>query len=79
MRPVSCSAQKDETVKNVASTMAAAALAAVVSFGVVDAAYADISGLTPCSESKAYEKRKKKEIQGLEKRMAKVQTRHCRT
>lgn len=73
VRPVSCSAQKDETVKNVASTMAAAALAAVVSFGVVDAAYADISGLTPCAESKAYEKRKKKEIQGLEKRMAKYE------
>lgn len=73
VRTVSCSAQKDETAKNVAGTVAAAALAAVVSFGVVDAAYADISGLTPCSESKAYEKRKKKEIQGLEKRMAKYE------
>lgn len=73
VQPVTCSVQKDQSMRNAANTVAAAALAAVVSFGAVDAAYADISGLTPCAESKAYERRQKKEISGLEKRMAKYE------
>eukprot|EP00803_Ostreobium_quekettii_P011066 evm.model.scf_76.18 EVM.evm.TU.scf_76.18 scf_76:142442-144746(+) len=72
-RPVTCSAQKDDSAKAIAGTVAAAALAAVVSFGAVDAAYADISGLTPCAESKAFQRRKAKQISGLEKRMAKYE------
>ena len=46
-RPVSCSAQNEK-----ATAVAAAALAVALGFGQVDAAYADVAGLTPCSESK---------------------------
>jgi hypothetical protein len=63
-RPVSCSAQKEK-----ATAVAAAALAVALSFGQVDAAYADVAGLTPCSESKAFQKREKKEIATLQKRL----------
>lgn len=54
------------------AALAAAALAAVVSFGAVEDAKADIAGLTPCAESKQYARRQKKEISGLTKRLAKV-------
>merc|ERR1719440_2478959 len=37
-------------------------------------ASADISGLTPCSESKAFTKRKNQEIKELQKRMKKYET-----
>lgn len=57
-----------ETVKQASTAVAAAALAAVVGFGSVDAAYADISGLTPCSQSKAFAKQEKKELKNLTKR-----------
>lgn len=56
--------------------VAAAALAAVIGFGQVNAAKADISGLTPCSESKAYQKRLKNELKALNKRLKNV--RACR-
>ncbi len=46
-RPVSCSAQNEK-----ATAVAAAALAVALGFGQVDAAYADVAGLTPCAESK---------------------------
>jgi hypothetical protein len=59
-------------VKQVSAAFAAAALAATVGFGSVDAAYADISGLTPCADSKAYAKVQKKELKGLEKRLKQV-------
>jgi len=65
-RAVSCSAQK-EAGKQVAT--AAAALALTFGFGAVDAAYADVAGLTPCSESKAFAKRKKNEVKALQKRL----------
>lgn len=52
--------------------VAAAALATVLAFGQADAAKADISGLTPCSESKAYAKRLKNEVKGLNKRLKNV-------
>ena len=61
-RAVSCSAQKQEAGKQVATGVAAAALALTFGFGAVDAAYADVAGLTPCSESKAFAKRKKNEV-----------------
>eukprot|EP00879_Flechtneria_rotunda_P000398 GHRR01000491.1.p1 GENE.GHRR01000491.1~~GHRR01000491.1.p1 ORF type:complete len:229 (+),score=76.24 GHRR01000491.1:64-750(+) len=67
-RAVVCSAQKDDSVQ-LSKAVAAAALAAVVGFGQVDAAKADISGLTPCSESKAYQKRLKNEVKALNKRL----------
>jgi len=48
---------------------AAAALAVAFGFGTVDSAYADVAGLTPCSESKAFAKRKKNEVKALSKRL----------
>lgn len=57
---------------DVSKAVAAAALAAVIGFGQVDAAKADISGLTPCSESKAYQKRLKNELKALNKRLKNV-------
>ena len=67
-RVVSCSAQQ-EAGKQVAT--AAAALALTFGFGAVDAAYADVAGLTPCSESKAFAKLKKKEV-GRQRRMVAI-------
>ena len=61
---------------NVAQKVAAATVAAtVLSLGAVDAARAEISGLTPCSESKAYAKRLKNEVKGLNKRLKGVRRR----
>eukprot|EP00210_Caulerpa_lentillifera_P000215 g210.t1 len=75
-RPVLCAAQ-DGTSEGVfnggKAALAAAALAAVVSFGSVEEAKADIAGLTPCSESSAYARRQKKEVSGLTKRIAKYE------
>lgn len=51
--------------------LTAAALAALVA-GAELPAHADISGLTPCAESKAFAKRKKNELKELEKRLKKV-------
>lgn len=67
VRSVTCSAQ--QSGKPVQTALAAAALAAAVSFGAVDAAQADISGLTPCSESKGFAKRQKAEVKTLSKRL----------
>jgi len=66
---VTCSAQPQQATK----AIAAAALAAVVGFGTVDAAFADVAGLTPCADSKAYAKVQKKEVKGLEKRLKKYE------
>jgi photosystem I subunit III len=76
-RAVSCSA---ESQKQVGTAIAAAALAAAVGFGSVDAAYADVAGLTPCSESKAFAKREKNEVKALNKRLKQVgrkSVEHC--
>jgi photosystem I subunit 3 len=70
-RAASCSAQEQPPVQ-AGKVLAAAALAAALAFGSVDAAHADISGLTPCSESKAYAKRQKNEIKALSKRLKQV-------
>ena len=61
-RAVCCSAEKQEAGKQVVTGVAAAALALTVGFGSVDAAYADVAGLTPCADSKAFAKRKKNEV-----------------
>ena len=61
-RAVTCSAEKQEASRQVATGVAAAAMALTFGFGAVDAAYADVAGLTPCSESKAFAKRKKNEV-----------------
>jgi len=68
-RAVSCSAEQKEGSKQVATGVAAAAMALTFGFGAVDAAYADVAGLTPCSESKAFAKLKKKEVKTLTKRL----------
>lgn len=62
-------AKQSEVVKQISTGVASLALAAVV--GVVDVApaMADIAGLTPCSESKAYDKRLKGELKGLNRRL----------
>ncbi|KXZ49906.1 hypothetical protein GPECTOR_19g357 [Gonium pectorale] len=64
---VVCKAQKSDA--QLSSVLAATALAAAVSLASPNAAQADIAGLTPCSESKAYAKLEKKEIKVLEKRL----------
>ena len=58
---VVCSANKQ--------AVTAAALAAVVGLANVQPAAADVAGLTPCSESKAFQKVQTKELKGLEKRL----------
>lgn len=61
-RAVTCSAEAQEGRKQVVTGVAAAALALTFGFGAVDAAYADVAGLTPCSESNAFAKRQKQEV-----------------
>lgn len=70
-KAVVCAAARTSQV-DVSKAVAAAALATVIGFGQVDAAKADISGLTPCSESKAYQKRLKNELKALNKRLKNV-------
>jgi len=60
---VVCSAQVD--FKQAA---AAAALATVVGFSAVEPAQADIAGLTPCKDSKAFAKRNKQTVKKLTQR-----------
>jgi hypothetical protein len=67
-----CQAERQNPVKQVSSALAATALAAALSFTTVDAAMADIAGLTPCSESKAFAKRQKNEVKTLTKRLKQV-------
>ena len=70
-RAASCSAEEAAPVK-VGKAFAAAALATALAFGSVEAAKADISGLTPCSESKGFAKRQKNELKALSKRLKQV-------
>jgi photosystem I subunit 3 len=44
-------------------------LAGALALGAAPAAHADVSGLTPCSQSKPYAARQKKEIKALQKRL----------
>lgn len=69
---VVCQAQKNDIFAQVSTVLAATTLAAAVSVASPSAALADIAGLTPCSESKAYAKVEKKEIKVLEKRLKQV-------
>ncbi|KAK9810720.1 hypothetical protein WJX73_002564 [Symbiochloris irregularis] len=66
-RSAVCAALPDN--KTVGKAVTAAALAAVLGFGAVQEARADVAGLTPCSQSKAYNKRQKNEVKGLQKRL----------
>eukprot|EP00897_Mesotaenium_endlicherianum_P005824 jgi/Mesen1/526/ME000104S10625 len=68
-----CSVSKEETVSEKAGkAVSAVALAAIISaapFAAPQDAFADISGLTPCKESKAFAKREKNEIKKLQGRL----------
>lgn len=69
-----CSAEKKENFATTAGKMAAAlALAAALSTSVVDSASADVAGLTPCKDSKAFAKREKQEVKKLESRLKKYE------
>jgi photosystem I subunit 3 len=70
-RSVCASAQAEKAPAAVA--LAATALALTVGFSSVQPAAADVAGLTPCSESKAYAKLQKKEMKALEKRLKKYE------
>lgn len=65
-RAVVCAADKTEQLGKAA---AAVVLSAVIGLTAVDAAQADVAGLTPCSQSKAFAKRKKQEVKALNKRL----------
>ncbi|KAI8469080.1 MAG: chloroplast photosystem I reaction center subunit III [Monoraphidium minutum] len=62
-------AHSEGPVSTFGKVAAATLLAGAASLSAVDAAKADIAGLTPCSESKAYQKRLKNEVKGLTKRL----------
>lgn len=72
LRSVTCSAQTQEASRPVQTVLAATALAAAIGLGSVDAARADISGLTPCAESKQFAKRQKTEVKTLQRRLKNV-------
>merc|ERR1739848_514792 len=61
---------RDMPKKGLSNVLAAVTLAVTVGL-VAEPAVADISGLTPCADSKAFAKRKKQELKDLEKRMKK--------
>jgi photosystem I subunit 3 len=66
-----CSAESS-MVEKAGKAAAAVALAAVVStssLAIALEARADVAGLTPCKESKAFEKRKKQELKKLSNRL----------
>eukprot|EP00270_Netrium_digitus_P006951 TRINITY_DN2006_c0_g1_i3.p1 TRINITY_DN2006_c0_g1~~TRINITY_DN2006_c0_g1_i3.p1 ORF type:complete len:252 (+),score=60.62 TRINITY_DN2006_c0_g1_i3:32-757(+) len=65
-----CSAGKEETVvEKAGKVVAAVALAAIVSSAVPESAMADVAGLTPCKDSKAFAKREKQAIKKLTTRL----------
>merc|ERR1711862_651214 len=60
-----------ETLKvKFGTALSMVALSALIGL-TIQPVYADISGLTPCAESKAFAKRKKQELKDLEKRLKK--------
>lgn len=67
---VVCSAQAEGV--NAKQAVAAAALACVVGLSAVEPAKADIAGLTPCAQSKAFQKREKNSIKKLVQRQKKA-------
>lgn len=77
LRFVTCSAQTQVASRPVQTVLAATALAAAIGLGSVDAARADISGLTPCAESKQFAKRQKTEVKTLQRRLKNVRVSQC--
>lgn len=66
---VVCSAEQDSLSMQAGRVAAAIALAAVVGTSMPEAAFADVAGLTPCKDSKAFAKREKQEVNKLKKRL----------
>lgn len=66
---VVCSAEKESVAAQAGKVATALALAAVIGTSIPDAAFADVAGLTPCKESKAFAKREKQEVNKLKKRL----------
>lgn len=66
---VVCSAEKESISAQAGKVATALALAAVIGTAVPEAAFADVAGLTPCKESKAFAKREKQEVNKLKKRL----------
>ena len=67
-----CSIEKESITENVGKVASALALAAIVSTGALAApqeALADVAGLTPCKDSKAFAKREKQEVKKLTQRL----------
>merc|ERR1711920_1059585 len=57
--------------QQITTVIIATSLCGVMNLSTVKPANADISGLTPCSESKVFAKRKKQELKELQKRLKK--------
>merc|ERR1719235_2584309 len=66
---ISPAARHPTLSRQIATILTASAFATSVSLTAPHHAVADISGLTPCADSKAFAKRKKQEIKELQKRM----------
>eukprot|EP00239_Pterosperma_sp_CCMP1384_P001010 CAMPEP_0197852784 /NCGR_PEP_ID=MMETSP1438-20131217/21391_1 /TAXON_ID=1461541 /ORGANISM="Pterosperma sp., Strain CCMP1384" /LENGTH=231 /DNA_ID=CAMNT_0043466963 /DNA_START=120 /DNA_END=815 /DNA_ORIENTATION=- len=64
-----CSASKEETGKKALAAVLATAVAASTLTAAPEQAYADVAGLTPCAQSKAFKKREKQELKALTRRM----------
>lgn len=64
-----CSAEQDSITSQAGKVATALALAAVIGTSMPQAAFADVAGLTPCKESKAFAKREKQEVNKLKKRL----------
>ena len=65
-------------MKNNAAALACAAVVASVPMAA-QPAMADIAGLTPCKDSKAFAKREKGELKALNRRLKNVRPPYCRT
>jgi len=65
-------ATKDSRIKQAAAGLALAGAGALGAMSGTPPAMADISGLTKCSESPAFQKRETKEIKALEKQLSKT-------
>eukprot|EP00238_Polyblepharides_amylifera_P000303 CAMPEP_0196572596 /NCGR_PEP_ID=MMETSP1081-20130531/2605_1 /TAXON_ID=36882 /ORGANISM="Pyramimonas amylifera, Strain CCMP720" /LENGTH=231 /DNA_ID=CAMNT_0041889959 /DNA_START=158 /DNA_END=853 /DNA_ORIENTATION=+ len=60
---------KEVKLNKLATTLAAAAVVASVPFAMPQDAFADVAGLTPCKDSKAFAKRLKNEVKTLNRRL----------
>ena len=79
---VACAAQPQQQ-QGLTSALGAGLLAAALTLGTVQSAQAEdlfysdanISGLTPCKDNKAFQKRQKNEVKALQKRLKQARSR----